>query len=124
MSLTRIPFYICIMYILYTNIYIQTIYSTIVLYSTILDVRKIDHLDIKTKMFDIEARVFNQNARFNVKHLWYSLASFSERVPPSCFYVKVAFRTASIYNICIAIHLLHFDMTREKFIRERRIVTY
>ena len=47
-----------------------------------IDVRKIGHLNIKTKMFDIEARVLIG---------WYSLASQSERVPTRCFYVKVAY---------------------------------
>ena len=48
----------------------------------ILDVRKIGHLNIKTKMLDIEARVLIG---------WYSLASQSERAPTLCFYVKVAY---------------------------------
>ena len=48
---------------------------------TNIDVRKIGHLNIKTKMLDIEARVLIG---------WYSLASQSERVPTRCFYVKVA----------------------------------
>ena len=48
----------------------------------ILDVRKIGHLNIKTKMLDIDARVLIG---------WYSLASQSERVPKRCFYVKVAY---------------------------------
>ena len=48
----------------------------------ILDVRKIGHLNIKTKTFNIDARILIG---------WYSLASQSERVPQSCFYVKVAY---------------------------------
>ena len=48
------------------------------LYNNILDVRKIGHLNIKTKMFDIEARVLIG---------WYSLVSQSERVPTRCVYV-------------------------------------
>ena len=48
----------------------------------ILDVRKIGHLNIKTKMLDIEARVLIG---------WYSLASQSERAPTRRFYVKVAY---------------------------------
>ena len=49
---------------------------------TNIDVRKIGHLNIKTEMLDIEARVLIG---------WYSLASQSERVPTCCFYVKVAY---------------------------------
>ena len=53
-----------------------------ILYSSasILAVRKIGHLNIKTKMLDIEALIMIG---------WYLLASQSERVPTRCFYVKV-----------------------------------
>ena len=57
---------------------------------TILDVRKMGHLNIKTKMLDIEARVLIG---------WYSLASQSERVPTRCFYVKVAYLSYGEYSI-------------------------
>ena len=57
---------------------------------SILDVRKIGHLNIKTKMFDIEARVMIG---------WYTLASQSERVPQSCFYVKVAYLSYGEYSL-------------------------
>ena len=58
------------------------------LYGTILDVRKIGHLNIKTKMLDIEARVLIG---------WYPLASQTERVPTRCFMLRwPTFRTASI----------------------------
>ena len=56
---------------------------------TILDVRKIGHLNIKTKMLDIEARVLIG---------WYSLANQSERVPTRCFYVKVAYLSYGEYS--------------------------
>ena len=46
------------------------------------------HLNIKTKMLDIEARVLIG---------WYSLASQSERVPTRCFYVKVAYLSYGEY---------------------------
>ena len=55
---------------------------------TILDVRKIGHLNIKTKMLDIEARVLIG---------WYSLASQLERVPTRCSYVKVAYLSYGEY---------------------------
>ena len=55
---------------------------------TVLDVRKIGHLNIETKMLDIEARVLIG---------WYSLASLSERVPTRCFYVKVAYLSYGEY---------------------------
>ena len=55
---------------------------------TILDVRKIGHLNIKTKMLDIEARALIG---------WYSLASQSERVPTRCFYVKLAYLSYGEY---------------------------
>ena len=59
------------------------------IYLSILDVRKIGHLNIKTKMFDIEARVLIG---------WYSLAGQSERVRQSSFYVKVAYLLYGEYN--------------------------
>ena len=55
----------------------------------ILYVRKIGHLNKKTKMFVIEARVLIG---------WYSLASQSERVSQSCFYVKVAYLSYGEYS--------------------------
>ena len=57
---------------------------------TNIDVRKIGHFNIKTKMFDIEPRV---------PIGWYSLASQSKRVPTRCFYVKVAYLRTASYNI-------------------------
>ena len=57
---------------------------------TNIDVRKIGHLNIKTEMLDIEARVLIG---------WYSLASQSERVPTRCFYVKVAYLSYGEYII-------------------------
>ena len=62
---------------------------------TILDVRKIGHLNIKTKMLDIEARVLIG---------CYSLASQSERVPTRCFYVKMAYL---FYRHCSFEYALH-----------------
>ena len=56
---------------------------------TILDVRKIGHLNIKTKMLGNEAHVLIG---------WYSLASQSERVPTRCFYVKVAYLSYGEYT--------------------------
>ena len=56
---------------------------------TNIDIRKISHLNIKTKMFDIEARVLIG---------WYSLASQSERVHTRCFYVKVAYLSYGEYT--------------------------
>ena len=55
-----------------------------------IDVRKIGHLNIKTKMLDIEAHVLIG---------WYSLASQSELVPTRCFYVKVAYLSYGEYII-------------------------
>ena len=55
---------------------------------TILDVRKIGHLNIKTKMLDIEVHVLIG---------WYSIASESERVPTRCFYIKVAYLSYGKY---------------------------
>ena len=53
-----------------------------------IDVRKIGHLNIKTMLVDIEARVLIG---------WYLLASQSERVPTRCFMLRwPTFRTASI----------------------------
>ena len=63
-----------------------------ILFGTILDVRKIGHLNIETKMLDIEARVLIG---------WYSLASQSERVPTRCFYVKVAYLSYGEYIIAM-----------------------
>ena len=55
----------------------------------ILDVRKIGHLNIKTKMLDIETCVLVG---------WHSLASQSERVLTRCFYVKVAYLSYGEYS--------------------------
>ena len=49
----------------------------------ILDVRKIGHLNIKTKMLDIEARVLIGR---------YSLASQSERVPTRCIEYNIEYK--------------------------------
>ena len=65
----------------------------------IFDVRKIGHLNIKTKMLDIEARVLIG---------WYSLASQSERVPTRCFYVKVAYLSYGEYS---SVHIGNFSCT-------------
>ena len=61
---------------------------------TILDVRKIGHLNIKTKMLDIEARVLIGWYSLG----WYSLVSQSERVSTRCFYAKVAYLSYGEYN--------------------------
>ena len=59
---------------------------------TNIDIRKIGHLNIKTKMLGIEARVLIG---------WYSLASQIERVPTRCFYNKVAYLSYGEYSkIC------------------------
>ena len=55
-----------------------------------IDVRKIGHLNIKTMLVDIKARVLIG---------WYSLASQSDRVPTRCFYVKVAYLSYGEYSI-------------------------
>ena len=84
---------------------------------TILDVRKIDHLNIKTKMLDIEAHVLIG---------WYSLASQSERVSTRCFYVKVVYLSYGEYRFNTGnetvltfcchnsriINMWHFDLNR------------
>ena len=59
--------------------------------------RKIGHLNIKTKMLDIEARVLIG---------WYSLASQSERVPTRCFYVKVAYLSYGEYSMEVSINFI------------------
>ena len=60
-----------------------------------IDVRKIGHLNIKTKMLVIEARVLIG---------WYFLASQSERVPTRCFYAKVAYLSYGEYIFPISIN--------------------
>ena len=57
---------------------------------TILAVKKAGHLNIKTKM---AANTLRE----------YSLASQSERVPQSCFYVKVAYLSYEEYNYLVTI---------------------
>ena len=47
------------------------------------------HLNIKTKMLDIEVCVLIG---------WYSLASHSEHVPTHCFHVKVAYPSYGEYS--------------------------
>ena len=56
--------------------------------------RKTGHLNIKTKVLDIEARVLIG---------WYSLASQSERVPTRCFYVKVAYLSYGEYRLIMSL---------------------
>ena len=74
---------------IYSIHYTYSIQYTLESIGIILDVRKIGHLNIKTKMLDIEARLLIG---------WYSLASQSERVPTRCFYVKVAYLSYGEYS--------------------------
>ena len=83
----------------YSSVAISFVHRTILRHSSIgaiLTVRKASHLNIKTKMFDVEVRVLigwlvrsihksaNQNACLEVKHF--------------CFYVKVVFPSYGDYN--------------------------
>ena len=72
----------------------------------ILDVRKIGHLNIKTKMLDIEVRVLVG---------WYSLSSQSERMPTRCFYVKVAYLSYGEYTILGKSYITLKGLYSEKF---------
>ena len=72
-----------------TYLYINNLKTKLETKSHNIDVRKIGHLNIKTKMFDIEACVLIG---------WYSLASQSERVPTRCFYVKETYLSYGEYS--------------------------